>query len=203
MPPKRHSPRPAPSPQEAEARRRAAQAEAEAERARRREAQQLREQQRQAEAARVQEEARRRYKEQADQKRRGEEEERAKEEAERKRAEEQRPEEDGGGAAERLLGGDVEEDSGEMEMQPLVAPTPRGGHMNVRADGSAETSRDYGADSERAAPPTLMSEICPQIKLSIPMAASQLVDGLTQQVSIMMIGHLGPEMLGAAVLATM
>ena len=35
------------------------------------------------------------------------------------------------------------------------------------------------------------------------MAASQLVDGLTQQVSIMMIGHLGPEMLGAAVLATM
>ena len=153
----------------------------------------------------MQEEARRRYKEQADQKRRGEEEEeRAKEEAERKRAEEQRPEEEhGGGAAERLLGGDVEEDSGEMEMQPLVAPTPRGGHMNVRADGSAETSRDYGADSERAAPPTLMSEICPQIKLSIPMAASQLVDGLTQQVSIMMIGHLGPEMLGAAVLATM
>ena len=47
------------------------------------------------------------------------------------------------------------------------------------------------------------NEIRPQIKLSIPMAASQLVDGLTQQVSIMMIGHLGPEMLGAAVLATM
>ena len=182
MPPKRHSPRPAPSPQEAEARRREAQAEAEAERARRREAQQLREQERQAEAARVQEEARRRYKEQADQKRRGEEEEeRAKEEAERKRAEEQRPEEEDG-AAERLLGGDAEEDSGEMEMQPLVAPTPRGGHMNVRADGSAEASRDYGADSESSAPPTLMSEIRPQIKLSIPMAASQLVDGLTQQV---------------------
>ena len=47
---------------------------------------------------------------------------------------------------------------------------------------------------------TVRGEVAPMLRLAVPIALSQLVDGVTQQVSISMIGHLGPEMLGAAVL---
>jgi hypothetical protein len=49
-------------------------------------------------------------------------------------------------------------------------------------------------------PATVRGEVAPMLRLAVPIALSQLVDGVTQQVSISMIGHLGPEMLGAAVL---
>ena len=93
---------------------------------------------------------------------------------------------------------DGDEEEEHSEAAALIAPSPRGGHI-MQSDGDD----DGGGGGPPAAPPSIRAEIPQLLKLSIPMQLSQLVDGLTQQISIMMIGHLGPEMLGAAVLATM
>ena len=77
------------------------------------------------------------------------------------------------------------------EVVTLIA-SPRGAHVMTSDEAESPTS-----------PASVQAEIMPLLKLAIPMQLSQLVDGMTQQVSIMMIGHLGPEQLGAAVLATM
>lgn len=46
-------------------------------------------------------------------------------------------------------------------------------------------------------------EIGPALTLGWPMVASQYLDRSAQQLCVMLIGHLGPEQLGAVVLATM
>ena len=53
------------------------------------------------------------------------------------------------------------------------------------------------------APPSVLAEIGPALRLGMPMIVSQYLDRSAQQISVMMIGHIGPEELGAVVLATM
>ena len=52
-------------------------------------------------------------------------------------------------------------------------------------------------------PPSVLAEIGPALRLGMPMIVSQYLDRSAQQISVMMIGHIGPEELGAVVLATM
>ena len=49
----------------------------------------------------------------------------------------------------------------------------------------------------------MLAEIGPALRLGMPMIVSQYLDRSAQQISVMMIGHIGPEELGAVVLATM
>ena len=106
----------------------------------------------------------------------------------------------GNGGYRPVSNTDDDEEEEHSEAAALIAPSPRGGHI-MQSDG--DDGGGDGGGGAPAAPPSIRAEIPQLLKLSIPMQLSQLVDGLTQQISIMMIGHLGPEMLGAAVLATM
>jgi Na+-driven multidrug efflux pump len=68
-------------------------------------------------------------------------------------------------------------------------------------DDDGDTPRSAAA--KRLAPPTVWSEVRPMIRLGWPMIVSQYLDRSSQQLCVMLIGHIGPEELGSVVLATM
>ena len=94
----------------------------------------------------------------------------------------------------------VEEDNDDDVRSSCSSSPDDSSDDDTQGDGSV-----FNADSPVSdiTAPSITEEVLPMLKLAGPMSVSQLVHGFTQQVSIMMLGHLGPEKLAAAVLATM
>ena len=90
---------------------------------------------------------------------------------------------------------DVEDqqEQDEQEQASLLQPEPAD-------DGDSPRS---AAAKLNGVPPTVWSEVRPMIRLGWPMIVSQYLDRSSQQLCVMLIGHIGPEELGSVVLATM
>lgn len=89
--------------------------------------------------------------------------------------------------------GDEQDDGEDGEVASLFSP-----------DGGQEDSGEAARLARNAMPPpSLCASVGSLLKLAGPMAISSFLDGLTRQVTIMMVGHLGSTQLGAATLGTM
>jgi Na+-driven multidrug efflux pump len=69
--------------------------------------------------------------------------------------------------------------------------------------GDASGAPPLPSATKAGPPPSVWSEVRPMIKLGWPMIISQYLDRSSQQLCVMLIGHIGPEELGSVVLATM
>jgi MATE family multidrug resistance protein len=108
------------------------------------------------------------------------------------------------------LGDDDDDDDGDDdECAALTAPASSSDgddrSTNGGKAGAADVDQRAAERLQRNAgpPPSLGASVLALIRLAYPMAASSFLDGLTRQLTIMMVGHIGSTELGAATLGTM
>lgn len=108
-----------------------------------------------------------------------------------------------GGGYAKLAAAEADVDNTEeqhLEQASLLVQRDLEGEVGYGGAAAPPSATKAGP---RRPPPSVWSEVRPMIKLGWPMIISQYLDRSSQQLCVMLIGHIGPEELGSVVLATM